>query len=110
MENCEILSNAINQLLESIGVMPHLTVTLVPGPEDKELTIAIRTDSENGAANYPIHVDSNMQISSRDSIACHVVNPDGIIKSSIGSPVKNTKTVDGGYEVEDMQSNLGKEG
>ena len=26
MENCESLSNAINQLLENIGVMPHLTV------------------------------------------------------------------------------------
>lgn len=109
MENCEKLSNAINQLLESIGVMPHLTVTLVPGPEDKELTIAIRETSENGEANYPIHVDGDMQIIHHEAIACHVINPDDITKTSIGSPVKSTKPVAGGYEVEDMQNNLGKE-
>ena len=61
MENCEKLSGAINQLLESIGVMPHLTVTLVPGPADKELTIAIRETSENGAANYPLHIKDILQ-------------------------------------------------
>lgn len=83
MENCEKLSKVINQLLESIGVMPHLTVTLVPGPEDKELTIAIRTDSEKGAANYPIHVNGDMQIIHHDGVAWHVVNPDGITKSSL---------------------------
>lgn len=109
MENCEKLSKAINQLLDSIGVMPHLTVTLVPGPEDKELTIAIRETSDKGAANYPIHVNGDMQIIHHEAIACHVINPDGITKSSIGSPVKSIKTVAGGYEVEDMQSNLGKE-
>jgi len=61
MENCEKLSKVINQLLESIGVMPHLTVTLVPGPEDKELTIAIRETSEKGAANYPLHIKDILQ-------------------------------------------------
>lgn len=95
MENCEILSNAINQLLESIGVMPHLTVTLVPGPEDKELTIAIRETSEKGAANYPIHVNGDMQIiHHEEGIACHVINPDGITKSSIGSDTLNDKVED----------------
>lgn len=93
MENCEILSNAINQLLESIGVMPHLTVTLVPGPKDKELLISIEERSDHGASNFPLYV----------------ADVDGIIKTNIGSPVKNIKTVAGGYEVEDMQSNLGKE-
>ena len=93
MENCEILSNAINQLLESIGVMPHLTVTLVPGPEDKELLISIEERSDHGASNFPLYV----------------ADVGGIIKTNIGSPVKSIKTVAGGYEVEDMQSNLGKE-
>ena len=93
MENCEILSNAINQLLESIGVMPHLTVTLVPGPEDKELRISIEERSDHGASNFPLYV----------------ADVDGIIKTNIGSPVKSIKTVAGGYEVEDMQSSLGKE-
>lgn len=93
MENCEILSNAINQLLERIGVMPHLTVTLVPGPEDKELLISIEERSDHGASNFPLYV----------------ADVDGIIKTNIGSPVKSTKTVAGGYEAEDMQSNLGKE-
>ena len=93
MENCEILSNAINQLLESIGVMPHLTVTLTPGPEDKELLISIEERSDHGASNFPLYV----------------ADVDGIIKTNIGSPVKSIKTVAGGYEVEDMQSNLGKE-
>jgi len=92
MANCEILSNAINQLLESIGVMPHLTVTLVPG-EDKELLISIEERSDHGASNFPLYV----------------ADVDGIIKTNIGSPVKSIKTVAGGYEVEDMQSNLGKE-
>lgn len=94
MENCEKLSNAINQLLESIGVMPHLTVTLVPGPEDKELTIAIREKSENGEANYPIHVDGDMQIIHHEVVACHVINPDGITKSSIGGYGLNDKVED----------------
>lgn len=84
MENCEKLSKAINQLLESIGVMPHLTVTLVPGPEDKELTIAIREKSESGEANYPIHVNGDMQIIHHETVACHVINPDGITKTTIG--------------------------
>ena len=93
IENCEILSNAINQLLESIGVMPHLTVTLVPGPEDKELLISIEERSDHGASNFPLYV----------------ADVDGIIKTNIGSPVKSTRPVAGVYEVEDMQSNLGKE-
>lgn len=93
MENCEKLSKAINQLLESIGVMPHLTVTLVPGPEDKELLISIEERSDHGASNFPLYV----------------ADVDGIIKTNIGSPVKSIKTVTGGYEVEDMQINLGKE-
>ena len=61
MENCEKLSNAINQLLDSIGVMPHLTVTLVPGPEDKELLISIEERSDHGAANYPLHIKDILQ-------------------------------------------------
>ena len=93
MKNCEILSNAINQLLESIGVMPHLTVTLLPGPEDKELLISIEERSDHGASNFPLYV----------------ADVDGIIKTNIGSPVKRTRTVAGGYEVEDLKDTLGKE-
>ena len=83
MENCEILSKAINQLLESIGVMPHLTVTLVPGPEDKELTIAIRETSENGAANYPLHIKDILHID-KEEVVFRVWNMDGETKASIG--------------------------
>ena len=92
MENCKILSDAINNVLDAIGVMPHLTVTLVPG-EDKELLISIEERSDHGASNFPLYA----------------ADVDGIIKTNIGSPVKSTRSVDGGYEVEDMKSSLSKE-
>ena len=83
MENCKILSDAINQLLESIGVMPHLTVTLVPGPEDKELTISIREKSENGESNYPLHIKNILHID-KEEVVFRVWNMDGETKSSTG--------------------------
>ena len=42
MENCEILSNAINQLLDTVTGTLNLVASVQQGPEDKEFTITIR--------------------------------------------------------------------
>lgn len=105
MENCEKLSNAINQLLDKVNKMPQLHATVQPGPNDKELTVTIVEEEPDERIAMTLNVTEVC----REAIGCTISNPDGITKSSIGSPVKSTKTVAGGYEVEDMQSNLGKE-
>lgn len=110
MENCEKLSNAINRLLDTVTCLPNLNAYVEPGPNDKELTITIREEGPT-AASVPVHVHvgCTFHITRHNLDDRSVSNPDDIAKSSIGSPVKSTKTVAGGYEVENMQSNLGKE-
>ena len=110
MKNCEKLSKAINQLLDEVTNMPSLNAYVELGPNDKELTIIIREEGPT-ADSVPVHVHvgCTFHITRHNLGGCSASNPDDITKSSIGSPVKNTKPVAGGYEMEDMQSNLGKE-
>jgi hypothetical protein len=88
MENCGILSNAINQLLDRVTCMPNLVASVQQGPEDKEFTITIREKSEQTA---PLHVEGDTQFVHHEIIGCHVINPDGITKSSIGGYGLNDK-------------------
>lgn len=106
MEYSEILSNAIIQLLDKVNKMPQLHAEVQSGPNDKELTVTIVEEEPDER----IYMTLDVTEVCREAIGCTISNQDGITKSSIGSPVKNTKPVAGGYEVEDMQSNLGKEG
>ena len=41
MENCEKLSKAINQLLETVTSMPNFAVTVEQGPDDKQFTVTV---------------------------------------------------------------------
>ena len=41
MENCEKLSNAINQLLETVTSMPNFAGTVEQGPDDKQFTVTV---------------------------------------------------------------------
>lgn len=102
MANCDKLSNSINQLLDTVTNTPSLNAYVELGPNDKELTITIREEGPT-ADSVPIHVGCTFHIT-KTSIGGY-----GLNDSSIGSPVKSTKAVAGGYEVEDMQSSLNKE-
>lgn len=108
MENCEILSNAINQLLDKVTCMPNLNAYVETGPNNNELMITIREEGPT-ADSVPVHVGCTFHITHHNIVGCHVINPDAITKSSIGSPVKSAQTIAGGYEVEDMKDTLGKE-
>jgi len=87
MENCETLSNAINQLLDKVNKMPQLHATVQPGPNDKELTVTIVEEEPDER----IAVTLNVTEVCREAIGCTISNPDGITKSSIGSYGLNDK-------------------
>lgn len=92
MENCELLSNAINQLLDRVTCMPNLVASVQQGPEDKEFTITIREKEPTDAHEFAqIHVGGDNQYIYHEAIGCHVINPDGITKSSIGGYGLNDK-------------------
>ena len=109
MDNCDKLSRSINQLLDTVTCLPNLNAYVAPGPNDKELTITIREVEGPAADSVPVHVGCTFNIIHHNVVGFHVSNPDAITKSSLGAPVKDTKPVAGGYEVEDMQSSLDKE-
>lgn len=97
MENCEILSNAINQLLEKVTSMPNLVASVQQGPEDKEFTITIREkdavhpETYNVYATPAIHVPGETQ---RIRPECSVDSEGAITKSSIGGYGLNDKVED----------------
>ena len=87
MDNCEILSNAINQLLDKVNKMPQLHATVQPGPNDKELTVTIVEEEPDERIAMTLNVTEVC----REAIGCTISNPDGIIKSSIGDYSLNDK-------------------
>lgn len=90
MENCESLSNAINQLLDKVNRMPQLHATVQPGPNDKELTITIVEEEPDERIAMTLNVTEVC----REAIGCTISNPDGITKASIGGDVLNDKAED----------------
>ena len=94
MENCELLSNAINQLLDRVTCMPNLVASVQQGPEDKEFTITIREKSSvhpetyNVFATQPIHVEGETQ---RIRFDCSVDSEGAISSDSIGGYGLNDK-------------------
>ena len=94
MENCELLSNAINQLLDRVTCMPNLVASVQQGPEDKEVTITIREKSSvhpetyNVFATQPIHVEGETQ---RIRFDCSVDSEGAISSDSIGGYDLNDK-------------------
>ena len=106
MENCEILCNTINQLLDKVNKMPQLHATMQPGPNDKELTVTIVEEEPDERIAMTLNVTEVC----REAIGCRVVNLDGITKASIGSPLENTEIVAGDCKVEDVYPNFDKEG
>ena len=89
MENCETLSNAINQLLDKVNKMPQLHATVQPGPNDKELTVTIVEEEPDERIAMTLNVTEVC----REAIGCTISNPDGITKTSLG-----------GYELNDKES------
>lgn len=87
MENCELLSNAINQLLDKVNKMPQLHATVQPGPNDKELTVTIVEEEPDERIAMTLNVTEVC----REAIGCTISNPDGITKASIGGYVLNDK-------------------
>lgn len=90
MENCEKLSNAINQLLDKVNKMPQLHATVQPGPNDKELTVTIVEEEPDERIAMTLNVTEVC----REAIGCTISNPDGITKSSIGGYSLNDKVED----------------
>ena len=87
MENCEKLSNAINQLLDKVNKMPQLHATVQPGPNDKELTVTIVEEEPDERIAMTLNVTEVC----REAIGCRVVNPDGITKASIDGDALDAK-------------------
>lgn len=87
MENCEILSNAINQLLDKINKMPQLHAEVQPGPNDKELTVTIVEEEPDERIAMTLNVTEIC----REAIGCTISNTDGITKSSLGCYSLNDK-------------------
>ena len=90
MENCEKLSNAINQLLDKVNKMPQLHATVQPGPNDKELTVTIVEEEPDERIAMTLNVTEVC----REAIGCTISNPDGITKSSIDGVDLNDKVED----------------
>lgn len=93
MENCEKLSKAINQLLDEVTNTPSLNAYVEVGPNDKELTITIREEGP-AAVSASVRVGCTFHITHHNIVGCHVINPDGITKASIGGDVLNDKVED----------------
>jgi hypothetical protein len=90
MENCDKLSNSINQLLDTVTCLPNLSAYVEPGPNAKELTITIREEGP-AADSVPVHVGCTFHITHHNIVGCSVSNPDDITKSSIGGDGLNDK-------------------
>ena len=84
MDNCDKLSASINQLLDTVTCLPNLRAYVEPGPNDKELTITIREEEGPAADSVPVHVGCTFHITHHNVVGCHVINPDGITKTSLG--------------------------
>ena len=90
MDNCEKLSNAINQLLDKVNKMPQLHATVQPGPNDKELTVTIVEEEPDERIAMTLNVTEVC----REAIGCTISNPDGITKASIDGADLNDKVED----------------